>query len=77
MLRIQWLLSLGPVLWDFGKLQMQFNFKDKGVCLKGLSSSYSSLIDDGEIHWISGIEHKGLLLQMILVQSPEVTTKQV
>lgn len=28
-LGIQWLRSLGPILWDFDKLQMEFSFNGK------------------------------------------------
>ena len=34
----QWLQTLGPILWDFRKLQMQFSLEGKFVCLSSLSS---------------------------------------
>lgn len=68
-LGVQWLLSLGPILWDFGKLNMKFTYKSSFTCLRGLSSACSSLVDVVEVAKISRMEHKGLLLQIVIVQS--------
>lgn len=58
-LGIQWLVTLGPVLSDFEKLLMKFNFKGQGMCLKGLSSSMTRLFDDGEINQFMDGSRKG------------------
>lgn len=44
-------------LWGFGKLQMQFEFKEKFVSFQGLSSTCNSLIGNGEISKLFGLEH--------------------
>ncbi|KAF5470911.1 hypothetical protein F2P56_011397 [Juglans regia] len=71
-LGVQWLLSLGPILWDFGKLSMQFTYKGVLTCLKALTATSSNLVDDVEVTKISSMENKGLFLQITAVQSQEV-----
>jgi len=34
-LGIQWLSTLGPILWDFDKLKMQFNYRGRTVVIQG------------------------------------------
>ncbi|KAJ0025979.1 hypothetical protein Pint_08072 [Pistacia integerrima] len=41
----QWLSTLGPIVWDFSKLQMMFKSGDKKVLLQGLKSTHDKLID--------------------------------
>ncbi|XP_074297152.1 uncharacterized protein LOC141627838 [Silene latifolia] len=45
-LGVQWLSSLGPVVWDFDKLRMEFMFQGKKVVLRGVTN--------GDLRWISG-----------------------
>lgn len=46
--------------------KMEFSYKGRMTCLKVLTSTCNSLIDDKEISRISRMEHmKGLLLQLI------------
>lgn len=45
-LGIQWLRSLGPVLWDFDKLQMEFSFNGKKFVLRGAKPSGVKLINN-------------------------------
>jgi hypothetical protein len=35
-LGIQWLMTLGPIVWDFTKLQMEFQYEGKNCMLQGL-----------------------------------------
>lgn len=44
-LGIDWLRTLGPVLWDFTKLTLQYTLAGNNVCLQGLSPEGSSLED--------------------------------
>ncbi|KAJ0089299.1 hypothetical protein Patl1_32190 [Pistacia atlantica] len=41
----QWLRMLGPTVWDFPKLQMQFNLNGKEIILKGLATSVDKVVD--------------------------------
>lgn len=43
-LGIQWLVTLGPILWDFSQLQMEFSHAGKKVMLRGLSPNTVKLI---------------------------------
>ena len=35
-LGIQWLITLGPILWDFKELTMQFNWQGSSITWTGL-----------------------------------------
>lgn len=45
-LGIQWLKSLGPILWDFNKLQMEFSIKGKKFLLRGAKISGVKLVNN-------------------------------
>nr|KYP32928.1 hypothetical protein KK1_046280 [Cajanus cajan] len=45
-LGIPWLKSLGPILWDFTKLQMEFLIKGRKVLLRGAKPSKVKLINN-------------------------------
>jgi hypothetical protein len=40
----QWLRTLGPILWDFSKLVMSFQWKGKQVSLTGATSPQNKLV---------------------------------
>nr|XP_034919250.1 uncharacterized protein LOC118052388 [Populus alba] len=42
-LGIQWLKGLGPILWDFSALQMEFQKEGKGVLIRGIG------VEDSEV----------------------------
>ncbi|KAJ0010662.1 hypothetical protein Pint_33948 [Pistacia integerrima] len=42
----QWLMTLGPIIWDFSKLQMRFAVLGKDVCLQVLASSQDKLVEN-------------------------------
>ncbi|KAJ0049073.1 hypothetical protein Pint_15837 [Pistacia integerrima] len=44
----RWLCTVGPILWDFGQMQMQFNINGKKVLLQG-SLSFRLITFEGEI----------------------------
>ena len=44
-LRMQWLKELGPIVWDFKTLTMQFTFEDQLVTLQGLLVGSIQLIN--------------------------------
>jgi len=35
-LGIQWLQTLGPILWDFAELKIQFSFQSQKYVLQGI-----------------------------------------
>ncbi|KAA8531815.1 hypothetical protein F0562_006468 [Nyssa sinensis] len=45
----QWLCTLGPILWDFSKLQMKFNANNKEVTLQGLSILDNKVVNMNQI----------------------------
>ncbi|XP_074297855.1 uncharacterized protein LOC141628647 [Silene latifolia] len=45
-LGVQWLSSLGPVVWDFDQLKIEFMYQGKRVVLRGITK--------GSLKWISG-----------------------
>jgi hypothetical protein len=45
-LGIQWLKSLGPILWDFDKLQMEFSTHGRKVVLRGAKTPSLKLINN-------------------------------
>jgi len=45
-LEIQWLASLGPILWDFEKLKMEFKKEGKRVVLRGTLKT--------DLEWMGG-----------------------
>ncbi|XP_035549739.1 uncharacterized protein LOC118349426 [Juglans regia] len=70
-LGVQWLLSLGPILWDFQKLQMQFQVEGRAISWQGLSFPCNLVIKDADISSITGLEHRSMFLHMISVNSQE------
>ncbi|GMJ10271.1 hypothetical protein HRI_004696300 [Hibiscus trionum] len=42
---IQWLVSLGPINWDFSSLQMSWNYRGRRIELKGLQPGVSNVVD--------------------------------
>jgi hypothetical protein len=64
-LGVHWLRSLGPILWDFSKLTMEFSLFTKRVLWKGLAPT-DSVWEDGHIFSrIPKAKQKGLVLQMV------------
>ncbi|XP_041009343.1 uncharacterized protein LOC121253391 [Juglans microcarpa x Juglans regia] len=62
-LGVHWLQGLGPILWNFKELTMQFNYHQSAVLLKGLTSQ--TWIEEGPIHKCNSLEKKGVMLQFI------------
>nr|CAD1837126.1 unnamed protein product [Ananas comosus var. bracteatus] len=48
-LGIQWLIQLGPILWDFKQLRMEFQVKDRKVVLKGSQGADLKMIEGKEL----------------------------
>jgi hypothetical protein len=66
-LGIQWLKSLGPVLWDFEKLQMEFNIHGKKFVLRGAKDTGIKLINNKTL---SQAVHQGAELCFLSMESP-------
>lgn len=59
-LGMQWLRTLGPVLWDFNSLTMSFKDGNKLVNLKGLNPSGSEIVQDVQICQLTTVERNGI-----------------
>jgi len=68
-LGIQWLRTLGPIMWDFSKLQMVFQHEGKECVLLGLKRGPSVSFEAGDSFRLPKKEQKGVFLQVI-PQSP-------
>ena len=64
----QWLHTLGPILWDFAKLWMQFSINGTKHTLRGLQPGSLSLIS---LHHMENILKKishGVIAQLYFIQ---------
>ena len=66
----QWLRTLGPILWDFAKLQMKFKVAEAEVILQGESCPADQIV--GELKFIKEARkgNKGMLFQIFSLDSP-------
>ena len=60
----QWLPTLGPILWDFAKLWMQFLVNGKKHTLKGLQLGSLSTISSHRIENILKKNSHGVIAQL-------------
>ncbi|XP_077236504.1 uncharacterized protein LOC143878006 [Tasmannia lanceolata] len=63
----QWLRTLGPIIWDFSRMQMKFKVNDKEVTLQGLSNPEDRVVDDSKFIRTSKKNGQGVLLQLFAV----------
>lgn len=63
-LGMQWLKTLGPVLWDFVALTMFFTQGVTSIMLKGLNLSLSKWVEGVSLTQLTKIEMRGTLLQI-------------
>lgn len=59
-LGIQWLQTLGPILWDFDRLFMEFSYIGQKCTLQGISNSGLSLMEGEEFGKPTQPNHKGV-----------------
>jgi hypothetical protein len=64
-LGIDWLRTIGPILWDFVALTMKFSLHQKGIQLQGFMPSKIMLDDGVTIPKANGTDCKGIWLQII------------
>ncbi|XP_042487967.1 uncharacterized protein LOC122068169 [Macadamia integrifolia] len=60
----QWLSSLGPIIWDFSKLQMTFHVNGKKAFLNGLQTPMDRVMDGLEMSKEIKKKKEGMLLQI-------------
>jgi hypothetical protein len=59
---------LGPILWDFDHLTMEFQFGNKRCVLQGLQQGPQLSLEDGKsLKWLKK-GSKGVMLQLISIQ---------
>jgi hypothetical protein len=61
-LGIQWLRTLGPIIWDFLKLTMLFSWKGEQILLQGLTPTEISVAEGSKFLRSS---NKGVMLQLL------------
>lgn len=71
-LRVSWLSTLGPILWDFLKLTMSFDYKRRAVLMHGLQPTERSIMEGQNFHVHAKMERQGVVLHA--VQSVAVQT---
>lgn len=65
----QWLSTLGPIEWDFSKMEMTFKVNGKEVTLRGLSSPTNKIVSSPKILRETK-KNKGVMLLYSLKASP-------
>ena len=63
-LGVQWLCTLGPILWDFLNLRMEFNFQGVKHVLRGVSKSGYKVIN-------------GCSFNKLLLQQPQISLLRI
>lgn len=64
-LGIHWLRLLGPILWDFIALTMEFTYIGKKCLLKGIQPGFNWCLEDLSTFKLSLQKSKGVLLHLI------------
>jgi len=71
-LGIQWLQLLGPILWDFATLTMEFNYGGLKCWLKGLQMGDEWCLENADTFKVSQQKNKGVVLQL-MTSSDEIS----
>ena len=68
-LGVQWLGILHPILWDFGRMQMQFTIARRKVLLQGSTSSELRALESDTIsRTLRQSDGRGIILQLCAIQ---------
>jgi membrane protein insertase Oxa1/YidC/SpoIIIJ len=62
-LGVQWLSTLGLILWDFVKLRMEFNLLDSRHVLQGITPTEVSLMNGEQFGKTMNQDKRGLVLR--------------
>ena len=65
-LGVQWLITVGPILWDFQQLTMQFSIGDRMIKWQGLLSGRLFIMTKKQSSKLSVMEGKGTCALMLL-----------
>ncbi|KAF7140896.1 hypothetical protein RHSIM_Rhsim06G0107000 [Rhododendron simsii] len=68
-LGVQWLSTLGPVLWDFKNLQIQFSVFGKKLTLTGDLATDVRLVDAKKMQHLLNKQSPGMLAQLCSIQA--------
>ena len=74
-LGVHWLRTLGPILWDFTKLQMEFTWLGMQQKLQGMVTNGSAcieLIEGHDFGKASRQNKRGIVLQLINLEQSEL-----
>ncbi|XP_077232454.1 uncharacterized protein LOC143869781 [Tasmannia lanceolata] len=70
-LGIQWLSTLGPIIWDFNQLQMEFSCNDRLHVLRGSKGGTVQLVDSNQMKKILRKPVQGAVAQLFAMQTME------
>ncbi|KAF7119456.1 hypothetical protein RHSIM_Rhsim13G0234900 [Rhododendron simsii] len=69
-LGVQWLSNLGPILWDFKNLQMQFQVADHPFLLKGNSGCKVEQMNSKQVGRALQQTNQGCMIQLFSLTAP-------
>ncbi|TXG65836.1 hypothetical protein EZV62_007111 [Acer yangbiense] len=67
----QWLRTLGPIVWDFARLQMKFQINEKHVILQGISITEDKVIVEGELAHMTKKKSSGMVYRLFSLGIPD------
>ena len=71
----QWLITLGPIQWDFARMNMKFRMEGKTIELQDLTKPANRLVNEKEIKQEIKKEKRGILLQLFSLCASAPTTR--
>lgn len=73
-LGIQWISTLGPIIWDFQKLRMEFMVEGKKHVLRGASNARMKVISDTHLDKLVLLGGQLALIHLIYTEPDLMTT---